>query len=194
MLSEIGGAIGQYQTNMASYDGFFAPEESGWSICLSEDLSDAIDFTNFMNMDITGEYKITQSPVENGSFVSYNKTTSPVTIGLQVAIKGTHDEIMSALTRLEVISEGTDLITIITPDNVYSDFNIVKFQYSRKVEDGLDIIYCDIGFEEVRQVESQYTNTKVPKTQPRGRQQAQETKASDKKENGPQSFANMIFG
>lgn len=65
MLSEIGGAIGQYQTNMASYDGFFAPEESGWSICLSEDLSDAIDFTNFMNMDITGEYKITQSPVEN---------------------------------------------------------------------------------------------------------------------------------
>ena len=131
MLSEIGGAIGQYQTNMASYDGFFAPEESGWSICLAEDLSDAIDFTNFMNMDITGEYKITQSPVENGSFVSYNKTTSPVTIGLQVAIKGTHDEIMSALTRLEVISEGTDLITIITPDNVYSDFNIVKFQYSR---------------------------------------------------------------
>ena len=165
MLSEIGGAIGQYQTNMASYDGFFAPKESGWSICLSEDLSDAIDFTNFMNMDITGEY-----------------------------IKGTHDEIMSALTRLEVISEGTDLITIITPDNVYSDFNIVKFQYSRKVEDGIDIIYCDIGFEEVRQVESQYTNTKVPKTQQRGRQQAQETKASDKKENGPQSFANMIFG
>ena len=38
------------------------------------------------------------------------------------------------------------------------------------------------------------SNTKVPKTQPRGRQQAQETKASDKKENGPQSFANMIFG
>ena len=147
-----------------------------------------------MNMDITGEYKITQSPVENGSFVSYNKTTSPVTIGLQVAIKGTHDEIMSALTKLEVISEGTDLITIITPDNVYSDFNIVKFQYSRKVEDGLDIIYCDIGFEEVRQVESQYTNTKVPKTQQRGRQQAQETKAVSKKENGPQSFANMIFG
>ena len=55
MLSEIGGAIGQYQTNMASYDDFFAPKESGWSICLSEDLSDAIAFTHFMNMDITGE-------------------------------------------------------------------------------------------------------------------------------------------
>ena len=83
-------------------------------------------------------------------------------------MQGSHDGIMSALTRLEVISEGTDLITIITPDNVYSDFNIVKFQYSRKDEDGLDIIYCDIGFEEVRQVESQYTNTMVPKTLPRG--------------------------
>lgn len=196
MFEQITRSFGQFRTNMSTAADLTSPQESGWAICRSDDMSDAIEFSVFMNMDTTNEFKITQSPVENGDFVSYNKTSSPAVIGLQVAIKGTHDEIMSALTDLEVLAAGTDLITIITPDNVYSDYNIVKFQYSRKVEDGIDIVYCDIGFEEVRQVESQYTNTKLPKTQNKGRQQAKTPSGADAKkvkQNGPQSFGNMTF-
>lgn len=197
MFEMIQRAVGQAKTNIPSVSGLFDPQDSGWAICKADDLSDAITFSVFMNMDVTSEKKITQSPTEEGGFVSYNKTSSPAVIGLQVAIQGTHDEIMEALTGLELLAEGTDLITLITPDNVYDGYNVVKFQYSRKVEDGLDIVYCDIGLEEVRQVESQYTNTKLPKTQNKGRQQAVTPSAADTKkvkQNGPQSFANMILG
>lgn len=197
MFEAIQRGIGQAKTNISSASGLLDPQDSGWAICKADDLSDAIAFSVFMNMDVTSEKKITQSPTEEGGFVSYNKTSSPAVIGLQVAIQGTHDEIMEALTGLELLAEGTDLITLITPDNVYDGYNVVKFQYSRKVEDGLDIVYCDIGLEEVRQVESQYTNTKLPKTQNKGRQQAVTPSDADTKkvkQNGPQSFANMILG
>lgn len=197
MFEAIQRGIGQAKTNISSVSGLLNPQDSGWAICKADDLSDAITFSVFMNMDVTSKKKITQSPTEEGGFVSYNKTSSPAVIGLQVAIQGTHDEIMEALTGLELLAEGTDLITLITPDNVYDGYNVVKFQYSRKVEDGLDIVYCDIGLEEVRQVESQYTNTKLPKTQNKGRQQAVTPSAADTKkvkQNGPQSFANMILG
>lgn len=85
---------------------------------------------------------------------------------------------MSSLTDLEVMMEQTDLLTLITPDNVYQDYNMVKLQYSRKPEDGLDVAYIDIGLEEVRQVESKYTNTKVAPEQKRGRVQAKSTSTS----------------
>ena len=174
MFEQITRSFGQLRTNLSTAADLTSLQESGWAICRSDDMSDAIEFSVFMNMDTTNEFKITQSPVENGDFVSYNKTSSPAVIGLQVAIKGTHDEIMSALTDLEVLAAGTDLITIITPD----------------------IVYCDIDFEEVRQVESQYTHTKLPKTQNKGRQQAKTPSGADAKkvkQNGPRSFGNMMF-
>lgn len=166
---------GAIQNNYQALQGFNAPKESGWAICNADDLSDAVEFTAFMNMDYSGECKIISSPVEEGGFVSYNRTSTPAAIGLQVAIKGTPDDLMDALVNLEVMMEQTDLLTLITPDNVYQDYNMVKLQYSRKPEDGLDVAYIDIGLEEVRQVESKYTNTKVAPEQKRGRVQAKST-------------------
>ena len=178
MFETVIRGYGAIQNNYQALQGFNAPKESGWAICKSEDLSDAVEFSVFMNMDYSGECKIISSPVEEGGFVSYNRTSAPAAIGLQVAIKGLPDELMSSLTDLEVMMEQTDLLTLITPDNVYQDYNMVKLQYSRKPEDGLDVAYIDIGLEEVRQVESKYTNTKVAPEQKRGRVQAKSTSTS----------------
>lgn len=175
MFETVIRAAGAAQNNYQALQGFNRPQESGWAICNADDLSDAVEFTAFMNMDYSGECKIISSPVEEGGFVSYNRTSAPAAIGLQVAIKGTPDDLMDALVNLEVMMEQTDLLTLITPDNVYQDYNMVKLQYSRKPEDGLDVAYIDIGLEEVRQVESKYTNTKVAPEQKRGRVQAKST-------------------
>ena len=172
MFETVIRGYGAIQNNYQALQGFNAPKESGWAICNADDLSDAVEFTAFMNMDYSGECKIISSPVEEGGFVSYNRTSAPAAIGLQVAIKGLPDELMSSLTDLEVMMEQTDLLTLITPDTVYQDYNMVKLQYSRKPEDGLDVAYIDIGLEEVRQVDSKYTNTKVAPEQKRGRVQA----------------------
>lgn len=111
MFETVIRGYGAIQNNYQALQGFNRPQESGWAICRSDDLSDAVEFSVFMNMDYSGECKIISSPVEEGGFVSYNRTSAPAAIGLQVAIKGTPDDLMDALVNLEVMMEQTDLLT-----------------------------------------------------------------------------------
>ena len=103
MFEPVIRGYGAIQNNYQALQGFNAPKESGWAICNADDLSDAVEFSVFMNMDYSGECKIISSPVEEGGFVSYNRTSTPAAIGLQVAIKGTPDDLMDALVNLEVM-------------------------------------------------------------------------------------------
>lgn len=66
MFETVIRAAGAAQNNYQALQGFNRPQESGWAICKSEDLSDAVEFSVFMNMDYSGECKIISSPVEEG--------------------------------------------------------------------------------------------------------------------------------
>lgn len=174
MFEKITHAVGTITNDIAALKSFLADVTSEWAIVRADDYKSAVEFNVFMNMDVSGENKIISSPTEEGSFVMYNKTNSPLSIGLQVAIKGDPAVLAHALHTLIEMSKGTTLVNVITPEREYENFNIFKFAFTRKNEDGIDIIFCDLGLQEIRQVASAYTNVKVPKTQKRGRQQAQE--------------------
>lgn len=74
MFETVIRAAGAAQNNYQALQGFNRPQESGWAICKSEDLSDAVEFSVFMNMDYSGECKIISSPVEEGGL---SPTTAP---------------------------------------------------------------------------------------------------------------------
>lgn len=170
--SMITRTMGTITNDIAAYKGLFQSEPSEWAIVRADDTTSAIEFNVFIDMDVSGEGKIIQSPTEEGSFVMYNKTSSPISIGLKVAIKGQPYELDPALEGLIEMADSTDLVNIITPEREYQNFNIYKFAFARKAEEGIDVIYCDLGLMEVRQVTSQYTNAKVAHCKKRGRQQA----------------------
>ena len=148
-----------------------------WTI-MDEGGATAITFTSFINMDLKTENKIIQSPVEQGSFVAYNKVQAPLDIGLQVAISGSALELEVAVTSLLEMSKGTQLVSLITPEQEYKDLNLTKLAWRRAVDDGTNIIYIDCGLSEVRQVTSEYTNAKVANKKSRGRQQPKKVETS----------------
>ena len=61
-------------------------------------------------------------------------------------------------------------MTIITPEMEFSGYNLEAVRYSRVAEDGVDIIYFDLQFIEIRQVSAQYGNAKLSPKVSKGKQ------------------------
>ena len=128
-------------------------------------------FKSFVQLNYSVAHKVVSSPVEN-SFVAYNKTTDPEQLDIRGAIKGTPEEIGDALDTLIYYAQSTELLNILTPEKYYIGFNLYKLDYKRDARDGVDLVIFDARLQEIRQVESMYTNVKLRRKQRTGQKQS----------------------
>lgn len=131
----------------------------------------AFDFDVFMQQNVKTEVKITQMPVEGGSFVSYNMVQAPTEINCVLARQGRSDELNVYIDALFEMVNSTDLVSVVTPDREYRNMKLVSLSFDRTIDTGSDVIFAECSFQEVRQITSQYTNAKVASKISRGRQQ-----------------------
>ena len=129
-------------------------------------------FKSFVQLNYSVAHKVVSSPVEN-SFVAYNKTTDPEQLDIRGAIKGTPEEIGDALDTLIYYAQSTELLNILTPEKYYTGFNLYKLDYKRDARDGVDLVIFDARLQEIRQVESMYTNVKVRRKQRTGQKRSE---------------------
>lgn len=105
--------------------------------------------------------KVSNAPVERGSFASYNKVGDPFTVTVQMT-KGSGGVFMRGafLALLDVLANSTDLFLVITPEAVYPNMAITGYDYAREASDGARLLKVNIHLAEVRQVTVKYTKTK----------------------------------
>lgn len=178
--------FGDLPGGLSSMDGGLGGEQdvnaNTWLI-LDEEGNELLEFKSFISLDVRAESQVVSSAVEEGSFASYNKVEQPLAITAQLAFAGTEEEIQDAVFMLQVLREETLLVSLVTPDAEFESLSLESFSYSRKREDGIGVLYCDLSFVEVKQVETQYTNVQLAPRRSRGLQQAENEsmlqKASD---------------
>lgn len=161
-----------YARNLiASYDplNIFGLAER-WTI-LDESGETALEFDAFIKSSVKAESKVTSMPVEGGGFVSYNKTISPCTLNVTLSKRGTPEYLAAFVTALLNYANGTDLLSVVTPEQEYKSMNLTSVSFDRAAENGTDVIYAECAFTEVREVESEYTSVRIAKKVSRGRQQ-----------------------
>ncbi len=115
---------------------------------------------NFRRLDYGQEWSITDAPLQNGAFASFNKVASPYDITLRMAKGGTLASRREFLEKLESIGTSLDMFRIVTPERTYNNCNIQGFRVVREDSRGayfLDSV--DVTFREVRTVTAQYTST-----------------------------------
>ena len=132
-----------------------------WAI-YDKDGNAAIPFDSFMGCTVKQEQKIAQNPVEKGGFVDYNKSGSPANVGVILAKSGSPDELTALIDALDRLVESTELVSIITPEKTFIDFSLASYDYDRKTENGVDRLLASLTFEEIRQVEAEYSNEQIP--------------------------------
>lgn len=148
-------------------------EYAGWREWAFVDAKsgDMLAFKSFMRLNYSVNHKVINSAISD-DFVSYNKLINPEELDVQGAIKGKPEEISNAIDALIYYSQSTDLLNVLTPDRYFTGFNMYKLSYKREAKDGVDLVIFEAKLQEIRQVETQYTNVKIRRTHRSGVKQA----------------------
>lgn len=171
--------------------GALPPGQPGnWDI-FDKDGGKALDFDTFFSCSVKAENKVSSNPVEKGSFADYNKVASPTALTVVLGRTGKSDELAAFLTALDKLADGTDLVSIVTPEKTFLDYNLVSYDYDRQAENGVDRLLVGLMLQEIRQVEPRYSNETIKpiskaqaknpedaSTADAGKQQGQTTRAS----------------
>lgn len=166
-----GGLSGLPDVNLADN----SPQ--AWTI-LDETGEQAFSFDVFEKSNYKGESKIVQSPVEEGSFASYNMTLTPQEVGCTLIKRGRSDDLSAFINALQAFVESTDLLTVVTPEREYQNMKLTKATFDRSIDNGTDCIVADLSFQEVREITSEYTTVEMQERTQRGVQQSKSSASS----------------
>lgn len=100
--------------------------------------------------DFDSESRVSDYPQEDGGFESYNKVQLPYQAVVSLTCGGDTSQRAAFLAALQDAKESTDLYTIVTPEIVYTDANIVGLRYRRTERDGATLLTVDLRIEEIR--------------------------------------------
>jgi hypothetical protein len=106
------------------------------------------------------EWNVSDYPVQDGSFASYNKVNNPFEIQLRMTKGGSLSDRQDFLAQIDAISGTLDLYQIITPEKTYHNCNVIRYEVGRRGVGGAFFLSeVDIFFREIRIVQAQYTET-----------------------------------
>lgn len=119
-----------------------------------------------LTVDFRREWRISDYPVEQGGFETYDKVSVPYDARVRLSCDGTATPRSLFLSQIDTAAKSLDLFTVATPDAIYASVNIIHYDYRRSRDGGVGIIQVDVWLEEVRtSVQTQFTNTQVETSQ-----------------------------
>lgn len=143
-------------------DAIVVTAQTAWGI-YTPDGEKALAVDSVYRIEPSREFRISDYPIEDGGFQSYNKVAMPGETRVTVTKGGTAAVRQAFLNTLDALVESTDIVTVLTPDESFLDRNLVRYDYSRSAESGAALLIVELMLIEVRQsAESQYTKSKEP--------------------------------
>lgn len=120
-----------------------------------------VEFSSFIEMDAKHDGQVLSEPIEKGTFAAYNKIKQPTELTVTLSHFGEADELQNKIDRLAEMRTGTELFSVITPEYEYENMTLESFSYSRRREDGVNILTVEVRCIEVMEVEAQTTTVKT---------------------------------
>ena len=137
-----------------------AEAQNTWGIVNAVSGAVPFDIDSMVSLDYDHANKVSNFPVERGSFASYNKVNEPRVIKLKMAVHGA-SRVTTFLAALESELTSTDLFTIISPEMNYASMTLEKVAYPRTAEKSVDQVTVNCSFIQVIQVQSQSVNATI---------------------------------
>jgi len=105
-----------------------------------------------LEMGMARDFSISDFPVEQGGFATYNKVARPYEARVRVAVSGNDGARTAFLSALDSIVADLNLYSVVTPEYVYANANVTHYDYRRERRSGVTLLQVEIWLEEVRQV------------------------------------------
>lgn len=118
---------------------------------------------NVVEVQYRQQWSISDFPVEQGAFASYDKVQIPYDARLRFTAGGSAANRAAMLASIAAIAGDTNLYDVVTPEAVYLSCNFTHYDYTRRSNEGLGLLSVDIWLIEVRQAASAaMSNTQDP--------------------------------
>lgn len=140
---------------------YFKPQ---WGIYRSDGKTPAINPDSMLSVDYSNMQNISQYPVEQGSFTSFNKVQTPFRIIVKMAKGGTKASRQVFIKELEDLNDSLELFTIVTPERTYRNANVERYDITRSADSGAGMVISNVYFTEIREasVTTSTTQAKSP--------------------------------
>jgi len=107
--------------------------------------------------------RVSDYPLEQGGFASYNKVASPFDIMITLTCGGTEEQRSAFLTDIETARSSLDLYTVMTPEYTHYDVNFTGLNIQRSTREGANLIIAQLTGREIReQANAAYAEPKMP--------------------------------
>lgn len=117
---------------------------------------------SFLTFSHRREANVATYPIQNGGYVNYDKVLNPAETFIRVSKGGSAQDRRDFLETLDSIIENIGLYDILTPEKTYLNVDIMRYDLVREGAKGAYFFAeVDIYFQEIRQVQAQYSNTDV---------------------------------
>ena len=106
---------------------------------------------SFLGLSYRDSSKVSDYPIEQGGFSSYNKVQEPYMAVVSMAKGGSLSERAQFIDTVKSMKQSTDLYSIVTPEATFINANIEWFEVDRQANSGANLIVVHMHFIEIRE-------------------------------------------
>lgn len=119
-------------------------------------------------VDYAKDTRVSDFPIERGSFASYNKVETPANPIVTLCLSGGAGDRRAFIDEIDKASKSTDLYSVVTPEVTYINYAIERYNYQRRSSRGATLLLIEITLKEIREISTQYTQSiKTPINNPK---------------------------
>lgn len=123
----------------------------------------AILADNVQSLEVALEAQISDFPVENGGFASYNKVVRPFDVRIAMTKGGSVEDRQAFAQQVQEAWQSLELFNVVTPEVVYLDVNVVGVRRLVESDRGVGLMMLDVSLRKVRQTgRLAFTSTAQP--------------------------------
>lgn len=114
---------------------------------------------SILDFSYRSEYRVADSPIQQGQFSSFNKVRVPYEAAVRMRVGSNLAARIQFEADCESVNDSLGLYTIITPEKSYVNVNSIRLEIIRKETAGAFTIEAEMYFRQIQQVTPQYSST-----------------------------------
>jgi hypothetical protein len=118
------------------------------------------------SVEYSKEMRVSDYPVEGGSFASFNKVETPANPRVVLCLSGSQDDRTSFINAIDAATKSTNAYSVVTPEVTYINYTIESYRYDRTAAHGATMYILEMKLKEIRTVSAAYTTASSPINNP----------------------------
>jgi hypothetical protein len=120
------------------------------------------------SVDYRREGRVSDFPLETGSFATYNKVQLPANPVVVLALDASTNDRSFFLNTLDAATTSTQTFSVVTPEVTYVGYTIDRMNYKRTAIRGANLLIVELSLQEVREVSAAYSTQEINSPQDAG--------------------------